>query len=144
MKKKLPIILVVVLIVAAAGYKFTRPKPVVKMKINGTVYVMPKDFLLNLSDGRYAKVTVGLLLAPGQSDGVTAANASSTPSDGIGTLPEEAVVRDIITNIITNKTADDLIESKGRLEIKSEILAQIKKETDVKVTQVLFPDIAVQ
>ncbi len=38
-----------------AGYTMTKPKPVVKEKIKGTMYVLPKDFLLNLSDGRYAQ-----------------------------------------------------------------------------------------
>ncbi len=50
----------------------TKPKPVNKDKIKGTIYVLPAPFLLNLTDGRYAKLTVGLELAPGQSDGASA------------------------------------------------------------------------
>ena len=52
-------------ILLLAGYTMTKPKPVVKTKIKGTLYVMPQSFLLNLADGRYAKLTVALQLAPG-------------------------------------------------------------------------------
>ena len=42
------------------------------MKVKGTIYVLPQTFLLNLTDGRYAKLAVALQLAPGQSDGASA------------------------------------------------------------------------
>ncbi len=104
MKKKLIIILLVV--VAGGGFAaktFLLPKPAVaKPKIDGEIYVLPKGFTLNLTDGRYATMTIGLILAPGQSDGATAAGATTTPA-GIGTLPEEPAIRAIITNTITNE-----------------------------------------
>ena len=34
--------------IAVRGYTMTKPKPVPKEKIKGTIYVMPKEFLLNL------------------------------------------------------------------------------------------------
>jgi len=126
-----------------AGYTMTKPKPVVKMKIKGTIYVMPQAFLINLSDGRYAKLSVALELAPGQSDGATAASASSSENSA-GTLPEEAIVREIVTNSITNQSGEVLIEAKGRKAIRDQILAQITKQTDDKVEAVLFPDLTVQ
>ena len=145
MKKKLIIILLVV--VAGGGFAaktFLLPKPAVaKPKIDGEIYVLPKGFTLNLTDGRYATMTIGLILAPGQSDGATAEGATTTPS-GLGTLPEEAVIRDIITNDVTDKTSKALITQGGRNALRTEILADIAKQTDVKVSSVLFTDVAVQ
>jgi flagellar basal body-associated protein FliL len=126
-----------------AGYTMTKPKPVVKEKIKGTLYVMPKDFLLNLSDGRYVKLTVGLQLAPGQSDGASATASSSTEST-TGTLPEEALVREIVTNVVTDSNGEALISASGRRTIKNQILQAVLRQTDVKVEAVLFPDLTVQ
>jgi flagellar FliL protein len=130
-------------IVLFAGYTMTKPKPVVKEKIKGTIYVLPKDFLLNLSDGRYAKLTVGLELAPGQSDGASATAASSSEST-VGTLPEEPLVREIVTNVVTDTSGETLISSSGRRAIQKQILLAIQKQTDVKLESVLFPDLTVQ
>ena len=101
MKKKLVIVFVIVLVLGGVAYKMVmKPKPV-KDRIAGAVYTLPQDFLINLSDGQFAKVAVTLVLAPGQSDGETAASAdasitASSAGDTIGTLPEEAVVRAIM------------------------------------------------
>lgn len=146
MKKKLIIIFVLVLAVGGFAAKtiLLKPKPVV-MRVEGEVYVLPHQFTLNLADGRYATLTAAVVLAPGQSDGSTAASAGSTSSDAeVGTLPEEAVIRDIITNIVTGVNSQTLISPSGRQGIKKEILARIAKDTDDKVTSVLFPDVAVQ
>lgn len=141
--KILIIALVALLACAYGGYTFALPKKVVKDKVDGTVYVLPKQFTLNLKDGRYATLTAGLVLAPGQSTGASADAASSQP-DGFGTLPEEAVIRDIITNVLTDQTAATLIDPAGRTRIKQTILAAIRQGTDVKVDSVLFTDLAVQ
>lgn len=145
-KRKLIVIPVLLIVLGGAGYSFAQPKPVVKMKIKGTIYAMPKSFLLNLSDGHYVKLDVALLLAPGQSDGVEgeAAPTKSSGEEGEGTLPEEAVIRDIITNIVTGKSSADLVNEHGREAIKHEILTTIAKQTDVKVESILFPDLTVQ
>lgn len=50
-------------IVLFAGYTMTKHKPVPKEKVKGTIYLMPKEFLLNLRDGRYAKLAIALDLA---------------------------------------------------------------------------------
>jgi flagellar protein FliL len=126
-----------------AGYSMTKPKPVVKEKIKGTIYVLPQSFLLNLTDGRYAKLTVALQLAPGQSDGASAA-AGASSSESAGTLPEEPLVREIITNAVTNQSGEALVAAQGRRAIRAKILAAIDKQTDVKVESVLFPDLTVQ
>ena len=145
-KKKIIVALVIVL--AAGGFAaktFLLPKPAVaKQKVEGTIYVLPKGFTLNLSDGRYATMTLGLVLAPGQSDGASAATAGTTTPAGLGTLPEEAIVRAIVTNVVTDKTSNDLITAPGRAATERQILADIRKQTDVKVSQILLTDLAVQ
>ena len=145
-KKKILIpLLVVILGGGAFEYKSMKKVPVVHMKIAGITYVLPTPFLLNLNDGRYAKLTVGLELAVGQTDGTSAATAgASTPSDGIGTLPEEAEIRSIVTNVITNASSQALSEAAPRSVVEQKILTLIRQQTDVKVNAVIFTDLAVQ
>jgi flagellar basal body-associated protein FliL len=142
--KKMIAILVLVILGAGAAYSMASPKPVVKEKIKGTIYELPQSFLLNLNDGHYVKLTMALILAPGQSDGATAAGGSSPSAEGPGTLPEEAVIRDIVTNLMTNESSGELTSEGGRRAVKREILDAIRQQTDVKVEQVLFPDLTVQ
>ena len=75
--------------------------------------MLPAPFLLNLADGHYAKLTVALELAPGQSDGASAAAASSSGESAAGTLPEEPLVREIVTDTITNQNGETLVSATG-------------------------------
>jgi flagellar basal body-associated protein FliL len=134
----------VLLLVLGVGYTMTKPKKTVKMKIPGTIYVMPQSFLLNLQEGHYAKLSVALDLAPGQSDGASATAGSSSSGEGPGTLPEEPAVREIVTNVITNQNGSALVSNQGRNAIKHEILDDIRKQTDVEVEAVLLPEVTVQ
>jgi flagellar FliL protein len=144
-KKKLIILLLVVF--AGGGFaakSFLLPKKAAaKPKIAGEIYVLPKGFTFNLTDGRYATMTIGLVLAPGQSDGATAAGVTTTPA-GIGTLPEEPAIRAIITNLVTDESSQTLLSASGRAHLQQQILNQIKTQTDVKVDSILFTDLAVQ
>ncbi len=144
MKKKILIILPVILL--GGGYeaygKFLK-KPPPPPKIAGTVYVLPKQFTLNMADGRYATLTVALVLDPKEIIPATA-EGGATPPDGYGNLPEEAVIRDIVTNVVTNEPGSMLTTDQGREKTKTQILDEIKKTTDVKIDEVLFPDVAVQ
>ena len=146
MKKKLIIGLVVVLAIGGYVAKSMLLKPkVVVPKVNGEVYVMPHQFTLNMADGRYATLNAALLLAPGQSDGATAASGGSSDSSSVvGTLPEEAVIRDIITNTITSQPGSALTTASGREHLKTQILKAIKVGTDDKIDGVYFTDVAVQ
>jgi hypothetical protein len=140
--KKLLAVVPVLLFVA---YTMTKPKPpVVKHKINGTIYQMPGSFLLNLSDGRYVKLSMALELAPGQSDGASADSGGSATESTVGTLPEEAVVREIVTNLVTNMNSETIINTNGRHALKQKILSTIRAQTDLKLEAVLIPDITVQ
>lgn len=146
MKQKKVLIPLLALVLVGAAAKFVLAKPAAhgRAKIDGTVYVLPKEFLLNLSDGRYAKLDVALVLAPGQSTGAAGGEGGAPPPEGFGTLEQEAAVRDVVTDVVTDKSGDELISAAGRRRVKREILAGIRARTDVKVTDVLLPDVAVQ
>ena len=146
MKSKLKFIVPILLIVLGGVYKFVLAKPgapAPKPKVDGQVYVLPKEFLINLDGGRFAKLSVGLVLDHAQA--VTSADKEAPkPPDGFGTLPQEAVIRDIVTDRLTDDDADSLVSEKGREKLKKQLLLSIKKKTDVKVEEVLFTDVAVQ
>jgi flagellar basal body-associated protein FliL len=145
LKNKKLMLAIALPIVLFGGYTMTKHKPVPKQKVKGTIYLMPKEFLLNLRDGRYAKVAIALDLAPGQSDGASAEGASSGSGESaVGTLPEEPLVREIITDAITGQSGSSLETDSGRHAIQKEIVADIRKHTDVKVESVLMPDLTVQ
>ena len=148
-KKKLIIIVVVALVAAGGAYKTVLAKPKEKPpepKVHGEVYVLAKDFLVNLEGGRFAKLGVALIIEHGTAappaDGAHAAPAE--PVEGYGTLPQEALVRDIITDVLTDSEAEDLTSRSGRHEVKDRIVKTIKKGTDVHIEDVLFTDVAVQ
>jgi flagellar FliL protein len=150
MKSKLKFIIpLAVLILLGGVYKFALAKPPVeeKHKIEGTIYVLPKEFVVNLDDGRYAKFNVAMVLDHSQATAPPAAGgheAAAAPPEGYGTLEQEAVVRDIITDEVSGATADDLVKRKLRSRLKKRILKQLLGHTDVKVEEVLLTDIAVQ
>jgi len=146
MKKIAPIIVLVV--VLAGAYKFVLAKPApakAKPKVEGTVYILPKEFLVNLADNRFAKLTVALILdEKDKSVPAAGGEGSATAPEGFGTMTEEAVVRDVITNDLTDAKDEDLITTKGRKAMKEEILKDLKADTDVKADDVLFTDVTVQ
>lgn len=144
MKAKLKFILPILLIAMGGAYKFVLAKPAVaaKPKVEGEVYILPKEFLVNLADERFAKLNVALVLPHGAA--APAGGHATAPPEGFGPLPQEAVVRDLVTDELTNAHAEDLISRKGRKELKEDLAKEIRKHTDVKVHDVLFTDVAVQ
>jgi flagellar FliL protein len=140
-RKKVILIAVAVLVVAGLAYKMVlAPKSESKVKVEGTVYVMPKEFLLNLAGGRYAKVTVALVLAPGQSTG----SAEAAPPEGFGTLEQEPLVRQIVTDTLTGVPAAELTSRKDRHHFQEQIRKEVDKTTDVKTKGIVFTDLVVQ
>jgi flagellar basal body-associated protein FliL len=140
-RKKVILIAVGILVVAGLAYKMVlAPKSESKVKVEGTVYVMPKEFLLNLAGGRFAKLTVALVLAPGQSTG----SATATPPEGFGTLEQEPLVRQIVTDELTNAPASALTSRKQRHHMQEDIRKEVDKTTDVKTKAVVFSDLVVQ
>lgn len=149
---KLKIVLPILLLVAGAAYKFVLAKPApvkAKPKIEGTVYILPKEFLINLAGGRYAKLSVALVFKHGYTGaaaegGGHGGSAATTKVEGYGTLPQEAVVRAIVTDTLTDQDADRLTSETGRDKLEKRILKRIAKETDVQAEELLFTDLAVQ
>ena len=144
MKKKL-LIPIVALVAAGGAYKTVLAKPAEKApepKVHGVVYVLPKEFLVNLHEGRFAKLSVALIVehAPVAAGG----HGAPAPPDGYGAEPQEAIIRDLITDTLTDASAEDLVDGEGREKIKKKVLLAIKEHTDVHVEDVLFPDVTVQ
>ena len=145
MKSKLKIIIpLVVLLVLGGTYKMVLAKPAktVKPHVDGTVYVLQKEFLINLADGHFAKLDAALVLpesalpAPG--------GEAATPPEGYGALPQEAAVRAVITDTVSGARSSELVKKKGREALRRKALKQILSNTDVKAKDVLFTDVAVQ
>jgi flagellar FliL protein len=147
MKKKLIIVLIPLLVLGGV-YKFVLAKPkeaAAKPKVEGTVYVLGKEFLVNLESGRFAKVTVALVLHHDDVSTVPAGGHSApTPPEGYGAMAQEAVVRAIVTDELTDTKAGDVIDREGREHVQEKILKEIHHKTDVKVEEVLFTDVTVQ
>ena len=147
MKSKLKFILPLALVIFGGTYKFVlaKPAPLPKPKVAGEVYVLPKDFLLNLKDGKFVKLGVGLIFKEGflAAPAGGEAEAPAAAPEGYGVLTQEAVVRSIVTDVVSGSTEKSLITSKGREKLKKRILRKIQKTTDVKVEDVLLTDVAV-
>jgi flagellar basal body-associated protein FliL len=148
MKKKI-IFALIPLLVLGAAYKFVLAKPKAEAKppkVEGTVYVLGKEFLVNLADGRFAKLSVALVLNP--KDHSTAAGgghgAAPTPPEGYGAMAQEGIVRSIITDVVTDAEDRDLIGRKGRNELQEKVLEKIHETTDVHADKVVFTDVTVQ
>jgi flagellar basal body-associated protein FliL len=143
MKRKLKLIIpILVLVVGIAAYKTVLSSPSEsKAKVKGEVYVLPKEFVVNLAGGNYAKLTVALVLAPGQS---AAGSSATPPPEGFGTLEEEPLVREIVTDTLTGAPAAALTSRQGRNGYEQKIQKAIASETDVKTHSVAFTDLVVQ
>jgi flagellar FliL protein len=142
-KGKLKIVVPLALLIVMGGlYKVVLAKPAeLHKKVEGQVYVLPKEFLLNLSDGHFAKIDVALVLKEGQ---IADSAEGTPPPEGFGPLEQEAVVRDVIVDTITDADSKDLVSRKGRNALKEKVLKRLRARTDVKVNDVLFTDVAVQ
>jgi flagellar FliL protein len=147
MNKKKLLIPIVLLLVLGGAYKFVLAKPKAaeaKPKVDGTVYVLQKEFLVNLKDGRFAKLTAALVLAHDDTSTVASGGHEASPPEGYGAMTQEAVVRSIITDDLTNAKDVELIDLHAREKMQVKILKDLKQQTDVKVEEVLFPDVTVQ
>jgi flagellar basal body-associated protein FliL len=147
MNKKIIIIAVALLVVLGGVYKFVLAKPKAaeaKPKVEGNVYILQKEFLVNLHDSRFAKLTAALVLSEDDTSTAAAGGEGATPPEGYGAMNQEAVVRAVITDDLTDVKASDVIDRVGREKLQEEILKDLKKKTDVKVEEVLFPDVTVQ
>jgi flagellar basal body-associated protein FliL len=135
------IIPIVVLLVLGGVYKFVLAKPAeAKPKVEGVVYVLQKEFVINLADGHFAKMSVALVLP----EEPVAASEGATPPEGYGALEQEGAVRAVVTDTITDASAKDLTNRKRRAKLREKVLKAVKSHTDVEANDVLFTDVAVQ
>jgi flagellar basal body-associated protein FliL len=137
----------VFVVVLAGGYMFSHGHAKQVLKVKGTIYELPKSFLIDLAGGQYAKLNVALLLSPKQvlpEAATPAASSSSSGGEEKGTLPEEPLVRALITNTLTGAKAETLLEERPREQLAEELLKEINERTDLRVEAVLFPDLTVQ
>jgi flagellar basal body-associated protein FliL len=136
-KKKLLIVVPVVLLLTG-GYvaksMFLKPKPAPPPKIAGTLVTLDPEFLVNLADGHYGKVTVALQM--------TKAPVAKPGAPVV--LPEAAAVRADVTDALTGIASADLVDRGRRHALQAQILRSLRSHTDEPVTNVLFTDIAVQ
>jgi flagellar FliL protein len=147
MNKKLLIPVIALLVLGGGLYKtvLAKPAPKPKPNVDGSVYVLGKEFLINLKDGRFAKLTAALVLS--EKDTTTAAaggEGAATPPEGYGAMTQEALVRAIITDDLTGARDVELIDEGRRAALEKRVLKDILKQTDVKAEEVLFPDVTVQ
>jgi flagellar basal body-associated protein FliL len=150
MKNPKILIPIVLLLVLGGVYKFVLAKPAEaapEPKVHGNVYVLPKEFVVNLANERLARFNVALLLAadyvPGGAGGGHGAPPAAPP-EGFGADPQEGLLRDIVVDEVTGREAAELQDRKQRNRLKEEILEEMKRNTDVEVEHVLFTDLAVQ
>ncbi len=113
----------VVLAVAGGAYQFVlkEPPPKPKLKVHGEVYVMPKEFLVNLSDGRLGRVNVGMVFDEHFSSAPPAAGghgAAPKPPEGYGQLQQEPIVRVILTDVLTVGAGVEVPVAHGRVVLK--------------------------
>jgi Flagellar basal body-associated protein FliL len=146
-RKLLPIVLVALLALAGGAYKLKPPrKPAPKPHVDSLVYMLPKEFIVYLHGGRYAKVTVGLEINRKHPDALTpnAGESAATTPKGYGAMPQEAFVRDVISSDLAGLRTTDLLDGRRRAALKRRLAADIKRKTDVNVDGVLFSDLAIQ
>ena len=146
-KKLVPVI--ALLAVLGGVYKFVLAKPAKaepKPHVEGTVYMLQKEFLVNLADGRFAKMQIGLVLAARRHlhrprrrpRGGHAARGLRRDGPG-GHRPRRS-------SPATSPTADRRTSSPRTAARSSRKRSSrsFKKKTDVKVEEVLFSDLTVQ
>jgi flagellar FliL protein len=147
MNKKI-ILAVVALVVLGGAYKFVLAKPKAAAKkpnVEGTLYVLQKEFLVNLADSHYAKVSAALVLDPKDHSAAAAGgHGAPSPPEGYGAMAQEAIIRAIVTDELTGKPAEELEDAKKRDKVREHIVERIHKETDVHADDILFPDLTVQ
>ena len=115
-RRSFPVI--ALLAVLGGVYKFVLAKPAKaespSRKVHGMVYMLQKEFLVNLADGRFAKLQVGLVLAHDDTSTVGRPVATAPlrrPPEGYGAMAQEGIVRDVITGVLTDATDKELIET---------------------------------
>jgi flagellar basal body-associated protein FliL len=141
MKKKLKFIvpIPILLVVVAAAYMFLlAPKKALAKppKVDGTLVQLAPEFIINLAGGHYGKLTMAVLL----STPPAAAASANAPV----VLPEDSVIRSVITDQLTGRDPAELTSRFSRHDLLARLLKTLKASTDEPITKVLITDLAVQ
>jgi len=125
---KLAIALPILLLVAGAAYVAGpgTPSASSKAKVAPEVHVLAQTFFVDLGGDRAAMLRVGLLV------------------EDFGPVPQEAQASAAVSRELKGASADKLLSSKGRHQLQERIRARIKRDTDMEIASVLFPDLTVQ
>ena len=137
--KKILIGVLVPLIAVGVAYKMflaPKPKPVVK-KVDGTLVSVGDPFTINLAGGHYGRLSVALVVDP---TALPVAAAGEAPTS----LPQNDVIRSIITDTLTGVDQTRLIDRSQRHALLAGLIKDLKKSTDEPVKEVLITDLAVQ
>ena len=103
------------------GRAAAEPKP------KAEVYVLDQAFFVDLDGGRAAMLRVGLLVDHVEPHGPP--------------MPWRAPPS---THVLKGASADKLLSSGGRHQLQERIRKRIKRQTDMEIASVLFPDLTVQ
>src|SRR3954466_11040152 len=112
MKKIVPVI--ALLVVLGAGYKFVLAKPAAtsakpKPHVEGQIYMLQKEFLINFADGRFAKMQIGLVIKEGgKSPEAGGGEAPRTPPEGYGAMAQEGVFCNATAPAVTDTPDQDV------------------------------------
>ena len=145
-KKKLIIIVVAALVLAGGAYKTVLAKPKEKApepKVRGH-RLRPPEGVPGQPRRRPLRQAAGRARGRARCPWPAGGHGAPVPPEGYGAEPQEAIVRDLITDELTNAADHELIQREGREKIKKKILKSIKEHTDVHVEEILFPDVTVQ
>lgn len=130
-----------VAIVAVGAYKIAlTPEAAesVERRIDGVFVRLEKDFVANLADGRYGKLSVALLIDnEGESAGAGSDEAGPT-------LEQEPAIRDVITDWLTGLDADALVDTERRHGLIEDVVAELRETTDEPVMDMYITDVVVQ
>ncbi|MBX5475285.1 MAG: flagellar basal body-associated FliL family protein [Thermoleophilia bacterium] len=139
--RKLLILPLVVLVAAGVAYKTVlAPKKARAVpRLPGALMPLSQPFVVNLRGGRYAKVSVALLL-----ENVPASAAAETSSGTATPVPQEPAIRAVVTDMLTGLPANDLIEPGPRRRLVARLLKALRAATDNTIDKVFLTDITVQ
>ena len=99
---------------------------------------------MNLAGGRYATLTVAMVLPHHEGTAEAGGENAVEPPEGFGAMPQEALVRAAVTDTVSGSDAARLLKRSGRKRLQKQILSRLKKTTDINAEDILLTDVAVQ